>query len=145
MRSSFRGMVALAALVLLSTGASVAGASTKFAYTERVDEAASLVVQFEEGSQKRFASVDYQLDADVVATWTCESGQSVSLDYHGTDLVTLTPDAKGRVSGTLAIGMDQSPGPLLCGLPQHIGVTSVTLTNATSGHVYNLDPITRDA
>jgi len=169
MRLAFRCVVAAAALLVLSTGISVAGAAPepgakttgKFAYTEEVvypaddstcvpnvgcpsagSDTGNLVVTFDEGSQKRFVSVDYRLDATVVAYWAacgC-SPQVVGILYEASNTVTgLMPDDKGRVIGNVALEVSET-GMLL----QRIEYTNVTLTNLNTGHVYRLDPISQD-
>ena len=145
MRSRSRGIMIAAALVALSAGISVAGASTKFAYVEEITDSASLVVDFEEGSQKRFPSVDYRLEADVISTWGCTAGESVTYAYHASATFAGSPDSKGRVIGRLTIDMTQSPGPLLCFPPRYLSFTNVKLANLTSGRVYNLDSIATGA
>ena len=136
--------LALTVGFVLSAGISVAGASSKFAYTEEVADTADLVVGFEEGSLKRFASVDYQLDA-TASSLACSGGQCIGAISPLSAIVTLTPDDdKGRVSGTLTLDISASPGGCLCGGTLHVEYTDVTLTNLTTGHVYRLDPISRD-
>jgi len=132
------------ALFVLSAGISVAGASTKFSYAEEVTQTGSAVVRFEEGSLKRFDALDYRLDATAVALWAgpCGGGQAMEESFP-TATVALIPDANGRVSGTITLDVGPPP-PLLCPVLQHVEYTSVTLTNQSSGHVYRLDPISRD-
>jgi hypothetical protein len=126
---------------VMATVSSVAEASTKFSSTEEIT-GNDLVLNFEEGSLKRFASVDYQLDATALQRWEDCGGQSGVLIYDASDTVALTPDDKGRVVGTLTL--ESPPGGFLCA-PQHVEYTGVTLTNLTTGHVYRLDPISRDS
>ena len=61
------------------------------------------------------------------------------------EVVTLTPDDKGAVAGTLTEGDVSFPsgGPCTCG-PRHVEYYDMTLTNLATGHVYSLDPISRD-
>ena len=66
MQRIFGLALVLTGAFVLSAGISVAGASTKFSSTEEVTDNGSLVFNFEEGSLKRFASVDYQLDATAI-------------------------------------------------------------------------------
>ncbi len=61
-------VLVLTGALALSVGVSVVGASTKFSSTEQIT-GSNLVVDFEEGSLKRFASVDYQLDATGLQRW----------------------------------------------------------------------------
>ena len=129
---------------VLSVGISAAGASTKFAYTEQVADTADLVVSFEEGSLKRFASVDYQLAATAVSI-SCSAGQCIGSLHNLSATVTLTPDTeRGRVTGTLSLDIPTSPAPCGCSGTFHVEYTDVTLTNLTTGHVYRLDSISRD-
>ncbi len=133
-------VLVLTGALALSVGISVAGASTKFSSTEQIT-GSNLVLDFEEGSLKRFASVDYQLDATGLQRWGDCAGQAV-LTYEASGMVTLTPDDKGRVTGTLTLV--SPPSGFLCG-PQHVEYTNVVLTNLTTGHVYRLESISRDS
>jgi hypothetical protein len=127
----------LASAVALTAGISFAGASTKFAYTEQVTADGSLVVDFEEGGLKRFASVAYQLEGTETSQWdSCGGGSSI---VNAVSLaVALAPDEKGRTSGTITFQLP--PSGQLCA-PQHVAYTDMTLTNGTTGHVYRLDSI----
>jgi len=127
-------LVLISALVL-SMGISVAGASTKFNSTVEIT-GNELVVDFEEGSLKRFTSVGYRLDAAVLALY-CE-GQSTGALLFATDA--FAPDAKGRVSDTLTL--DLGPSGTSCE-PHYVEYTDVRLTNLTTGHVYRLDSISQ--
>jgi hypothetical protein len=126
---------------MLSAGISVAGASTKFSSTEAVTDVGHLVFDFEEGSLKRFPSVDYQLDA----TATVASPNLAQLYPDLRASATLTPDDKGRVVGQLTLSDVNltSGGPCTCG-GVRVEYFDMTLTNLTSGRVYRLDPISRD-
>ena len=132
----------LAGVLALSAGISAAGASTKFSATEVITDNGHLVLSFDEGSLKRFASVDYRLDATATVV-------SPTMAHNYTDLkvtVTLTPDDNGRVVGTLTltdVSLSFPGGPCTCG-PVHVAYFDMTLTNLTTGHVYRLDPIGRD-
>jgi hypothetical protein len=135
------GLVLASSIVLvLVAGFSTAGASTRFSHTEEIADDASLVFTFEEGSLKRFASVDYQLDG----TATVFSPNFGSLHEGLFANVSLTPDDKGRVAATLTLSIPftPSPGPCTCG-PRRVDYFDLTLTNLTSGRVYRLDPVTR--
>ena len=58
--------------------------------------------------------------------------------------ITLTPDDKGAAAGTLTLSVVViSPVPCTCG-PRQVAYFDMTLTNLTTGHVYRLDPISRD-
>ena len=130
----------LAGVLVVSVGTPLAGASTKFAYTEQLTDAASLVIDFEEGSLKKFLLVDYQLDATETSRWdSCNGGSSAEVNAVNVPL-TLAPE-KGRTSGNFAVQLP--PSGQLCA-PQHVEYTNMTLTNVTTGHVYRLDSISRD-
>ena len=144
MRRMLSLTLVVAVASVLSVGISAAGASTKFAYTEQVADTADLVVSFEEGSLKRFASVDYQLTATAVSI-SCSDGQCIGSLHNLSATVTLTPDAeRGRVTGTLILDIPPSPAPCVCSGTFHVEYTDVTLTNLTTRHVYRLDSISRD-
>jgi len=128
----------LAAVLVFSVGTPLAGAGNKFAYTEQITDARSLAVDIEEGGLKKFASVDYQLDATAIARY-CDGGEEGTL-LSGPP-VALVPDSKGRTTGTVTLGLPISGHPCL---PDHIEYTDVTLTNLMTGHRYSLDPISRD-
>jgi hypothetical protein len=57
--------------------------------------------------------------------------------------VGLTPDAKGRVRGTLVLDVRAPSGSTRASL-RHVEYPEPRLTNLTSGHVHRLDPISRD-
>ena len=128
-------------VVMFSAGVSVAGASTKFSSTEEITDNGHLVLNFEEGSMKRFASVDYRLDA--TATVSSPNFAQRYDDLHAG--VTLAPDEGGRVAATLTLSDVSliSPVPCTCG-PLHVEYFDMTLTNLTTGHVYRLDSLSRD-
>jgi hypothetical protein len=138
MKRIFGIALLLTGTLVLSAGISLAGASSKFAYTEQVTAARSLIVDFEEGSLKRFASVDYELAATARAQY-CDGGVEAQALV---DTDTLLPDDKGRVSGSLTLQPGVSPGHVCA--PSYIEFTSVTLTNLSTGHVYRLDSASRD-
>jgi hypothetical protein len=140
MRHIFGLVLALAGALALSAAISVAGASTKFAYTEQLTDSRSLVIDFEEGSLKRFASVDYQLDATETSRWDSCGGGSVEVNAVSVPLTSTSVD-KGRTTGNVTVQLP--PSDQLCA-PQHVEYTNMTLTNVTTGHVYRLDPISRD-
>ena len=126
-------VLVLTSVLVLSAGISVAGASTKFSFTEGIT-GNDLVVDFDEGSLKRFGSVSYRLDGAVLAVY-CDGQRGALLS--ATDA--FTPNA-GRVSGTLTL--DLGPSDSLCE-PHYVEYTDVTLTNLTTGHVYRLDSISQ--
>ena len=141
MRHIVRSGLLLAGVLVFTVGTPLAGASTKFAYTEQLTDARSLVIDFEEGSLKKFATVDYQLDATEISRWdSCGGGGSVEVHPVHPDPLTLAPD-NGRTSGNFTVALP--PFDQLCA-PQHVEYTDMTLTNLTTGHVYRLDSISRD-
>jgi hypothetical protein len=145
MRRLFGLTLALTGMLALAGGITAAGASTKFAYTEEVTQNGGAIVQFEEGSLKRFMSLDYQLDATQVATLGshCEPGPLGAIAAEVSATLTLIPDEKGRVSGTLTLALDP-PQLIPCQIVPRVEYTNVTLTNLTTGHAYRLDPFSRD-
>jgi len=134
------GLGLLASVLVLSAGISVAEAGTKLTSMEILDNG-NLVVGFEERGLKRFTSVDYQLDA----TAEVSSPTTAQLFENLQESVTLTHDDKGFVAGTLTESDVSFPSdvPCTCG-PRHVEYYDMTLTNLTTGHVYSLDPISRD-
>ena len=144
MRRMLSLTLVVAVASMLSVGITAVGASTKFAYTEQVADTADLVVSFEEGSLKRFASVDYELTATAFSV-SCSAGQCLGSLHNLSETVTLTPDTdRGRVTGELSLDIPTSPAPCGCSGTFHVEYTDVTLTNLTTGHVYRLDSISRD-
>lgn len=159
MRPFFRRAVFAASLLALVVGVSVAGAvavggadpaaktTGKFAYTEEIVAAGttgtgSLVVNFNEGSQKRFGSVDYQLSATQSVIFTCD-GRSVGYQAFPTSTVTLVPDDKGRVVGSFTFGVTGESQVCSAQYLQRVDYADVVLTNLATGHVYGLDPVTQ--
>ena len=141
MRPIFGLAALLTGALVLTAGISLAGASNKFAYTEGIDNTENLTVSFQEGSMKRFSSVEYRLDATAVATYT-----NLAAQYFPTVSTTSTPDANGRVTATLTTTLDlgaPSDGICGCGL-QRVEYSGVTLTNVTTGHVYRLASISQN-
>ena len=140
------GFGLLAGVLVLSVGISVAGAVTKVTSTEILDNG-NLVVSFEERGMKKFASVDYLLDVTATAESCDSTGQQciAQLFENESEEVTLTPDDKGLVAGTLTEDDASFPSgvPCTCG-PRHVEYYDMTLTNLSTGHVYSLDPISRD-
>jgi hypothetical protein len=132
-------VLVLTSAVVLSVGISVAGAGTKLTSTEILDNG-NLVVSFEERGLKRFSLVDYQLDATAIV-----SSPTFAQLFEGLQAsITLTPDDKGAIAGTLTLSVVViSPVPCTCG-PRQVAYFDMTLTNLTTGHVYSLDPISRD-
>jgi hypothetical protein len=132
--------LALTALFALAPGIATSSASTKFTYTHEVTPAGDLIVNFEEGSLKRFDGVDYQIDATATSfLGTCDN--QAMMQTFPTATVALTPN-NGRVTGTLTALLDL-PQVFACQRLLRVEYMDVTLTNLTSGHVYRLDPISR--
>jgi hypothetical protein len=143
-RQIFGLTLALTAVLVLAAGTSNSGASTKFAYTEEVTGTGDAVVHFEEMTLKRFEVVNYQLDAtaDAFSASLCDTRQILHRLFP-TATMLLAPDAKGRVSETLTLDLSV-PQELPCQYLRRVEYTNVTLTNLTTGHVYRLDPISRE-
>lgn len=146
MRLTIARALRAAVVLTLIAGVSIAGASPKFVSTGTVQfPSGNLVLTFDEGGQKRFASVDYRLTATAVATSCMTLGgvtQCVAGLSHPSESVRgLVPDDKGRVAGTLTLAVNAGPGGAICTCSLHMDYTDVTLTNLTSGHVYRLEPI----
>ena len=147
MRRVFVFALVLAATLGVSILLPLADASTRFAYTEEIvgpannSDYGSLAVVFEEGSQKRFASVEYRLDAQASALFELDSSIRVARLYDPSAGVTLEPDGKGRVSGSLTLDIDDSGRCLEfpCGTLISVEYVDVTLTNLATGKVFRLD------
>jgi hypothetical protein len=148
---TFHRAIVAAAVLMLSIGLPVAGAvsgpdaneNSKFVYTQEVVSTATnnLLVTFEEGSQKRFPSVDYQLDATVDVTRISCDGQGTAQRFPQHHTVTGFPDDKGRVAGTFTLEVNASSDQVCTGQQVRIEYFDMTLTNLTSGHVYLLDDL----
>ena len=75
-----RRLIASVALLVMCVVAPVAGAvsgpganeNSKFVYTEQLGAGLDLVLTFDEGSQKRFESVGYQLDGEASHFQICD-------------------------------------------------------------------------
>jgi hypothetical protein len=144
MRRLATGLVV--AMVVGLMGSSLAGASGKFGYVEVIQfPGGDLVVTFDEGGQKRFDAVGYRLDA-TASVMTCQDPDHciAVLSTPSATVTGLTPDEKGRVTGTLTLAPNAGGGGI-CGCSSHVDYWDVTLTNLASGHVYRLDPISGDA
>jgi len=144
MRRFMIGMLLTASVVF--AGSSFAAAPGKFVYTEEIQfPGGTLSVAFDEGGQKRFDSVGYRLDANVTVT-TCQEGQCIAVaDSPSATLLDLTPDAKGRVTGSLTLVPPPPGGGGICVCTSSVEYRDVTLTNLTSGHVYRLDATSADS
>jgi hypothetical protein len=153
MRLTLRRAIVATALLVLSIGIPVAGAvsgpdandNSKFVYTQEVVSSANnnLLVTFEEGGQKRFDSMDYRLDGTVTFLRTCD-GQSVGQILFPSSTTTgLVPDEKGRAGSALLLEVDANTDQLCTGQQVRVEYLDMTLTNLTSGHVYELDDVLR--
>jgi hypothetical protein len=153
MRPRFRTALAAVALVVMAVMASSAQAvsgpganeNSKFVYTEDI-VGTDLALTFNEGSQKRFDSVTY--DLYVVASYFSfcgERGLGESREVRQT--LTVTPGEDGRTMGAFAydFGISDTVCGCGCGGSGTLTVTydQMTLTNAATGRVYRLDPVTK--
>jgi hypothetical protein len=75
----------------------------------------------------------------------CNGQGTAELLFLTTTVTGLTPDDKGRVSGSGSFEVNHGiPSDQLCsGLHFSIQYSAMTLTNLTSGHVYGLDDVIR--
>jgi hypothetical protein len=151
MRAVLLTAVAAASLLMLSAGASIAGAVSgpdanthgRLDYTEEI-VASDLIVNFDEGGQRPFVAVDYRLDATRSVVRFC-NGQGLGVQsFESATLTGLM--ARGHAVGTLTI---EGPGTVICscGCSQGtltIDYTDVMLTNVTTGDVYHLEPISQE-
>jgi hypothetical protein len=140
MRRSVAIALAVSAALVVATAA---GASTKFASTEEITAAGSLVVTFDEGSQKRFPAVEYRLDASALLIIDVDADLQFRVVYSPSASVTLIPDSKGRATGALTLDIDQSGQCQLfrCGTLRYIEYFDIKVTNLTTGKSYPLDNI----
>jgi hypothetical protein len=149
MRLTVPRVLGMAVVISLVAGVSVAGASTKFDSTEVIQfPGGQLVVTFDEGGQKRFSSVDYELSATAVVT-SCQTVGGVTqcaaaLSFPTNSVTGLVPDDKGRVAGSLTVAGTPVSGTI-CTCISHVDYSDITLMNLTSGHVYRLEPISADS
>ena len=129
------------AAAALAVGLASAEASGRFAYTAQVDDNQDLVVQFDEQALNRFGSVDFELRGDAIS-----QTPNIGALYEGlTTTLTLVPDQRGRVTGSLFLDIPSSPSPGPCGCGgRHVEYFNLTLTNLTNGRVYPLSPVSRD-
>ena len=152
MRRTIGTTLAAAVLLALVVGVSTAGAvsgpgandNSKFVYTEQLAGFDPLVLNFDEGSLKRFASVTYELRGTATYTRICDgigTGQRTDV----LDTLTVLP-TEGRAIGAFTIYT--GAGSMVCGCGCATGTLSVsytdmTLTNVTTGRVYRLDPVSQ--
>jgi hypothetical protein len=139
----------LALVVGLSTAEAVSGPganeNSKFVYTEQLAGFDPLVINFDEGSLKRFASVNYELRATASYTRICD-GQGLGSETAVQDTLSAPTSDEGRATGTFSVS--SGSGYTVCGCGCNTGTltvrfTDMTLTNVTTGRVYRLDPFTQ--
>jgi hypothetical protein len=118
-------------------------ASAKLAYTEAVAADGTLTASFSEPGLKKLASVDYQLKADVTATWDCDAATTSTQVLGETKTTTVVPGGNGHAVGSISIAVQSSPSGCAQLVLREVDYTSVTLTNLTTGTVYPLDSISR--
>jgi hypothetical protein len=136
-------VLAVTLALVLAVGVSAPGASSKFSYSEEIAATGSLIVTLQEGSLKRFASVEYQLSATADVTVE-HPGQTIVARSTPTANAALVPDAKGGTQGVLTLDVDVTAGGgCLCGGSSRVDYSDVTLSNLATGKVYRLDPISR--
>jgi len=136
-------VLTLTLALFLAVGVSAPGASSRFSYSEEIAATGSLIVAFQEGSLKRFGSVDYQLTATADVTVE-QPGQTIVARSTPTATATLVPDAKGATQGVLTLDVDiTAGGGCLCGGSSRVDYSDVALSNLATGKVYRLDPIGR--
>jgi hypothetical protein len=151
MRLTLQGAIFATALLMLSIGVPLAGAvsgpdaneNSKFVYTEEII-ATDLVLNFDEGGQKRFPSVVYRLDATVEVIRFC-GGQGIGTRETVDPTVTVTPNEQGRAVGAFTVDAGTSVTPCSCCSQGTLTVdySNMTLTNLASGHAYRLDPVSQ--
>lgn len=153
MRPTFRAAITIVALVLMGLAVSTAGAvsgpganeNSKFVYTENLNTGFDLVLTTDEGSQKRFESVTYELGFTASFIRFCD-GQGVGIQRTDTKTLSVTPDQDGRAVGAFTI--ESNTGGVMCGCGCGTGTLTVTyeqmtLTNLATGRTYRLDPVTQ--
>jgi hypothetical protein len=148
----FRTAVVAIAVLVLSLGISTAGAvsgpganeNSKFVYTEEV-VATDLVLNFDEGSQKRFVAVEYRLDLTVTVERFC-GGQGIATIRAVSDTLTVVPDERGRALGAFTVDSGASDTVCACGCGEGtltVAYFDMTLTNLATGREYRLDPVSQ--
>ena len=153
MRLTLRAAVAVVALVLMAVAVSTAGAvsgpganeNSKFVYTENLNTGFDLVLTIDEGSQKRFESVTYELGFTASFIRFC-GGQGLGTTRTDTKSLSVTPDQDGRAIGAFTI--ESNTGGVICGCGCGTGTLTVTydqmtLTNLATDRTYRLDPVTQ--
>ena len=135
-------------LMCLVVGVSTVGASPKFSSTATIlFPGGSLLVTFDEGGQRRFAAVDYELSANVAAT-SCTSVDGelscITTATQRTATVTGIVPVSGRAAGSFTLAAIAGGGTI-CACVLHVDYSDITLTNLTSGRVYELEPISADS
>jgi len=149
MRLSLRHALAATTLLMLALGVAVANADPpstngKLSYTEVIDDTGSLVLSFDESSQKRFASVDYQVNATFTEFVTFDTGQETGVQgFPNPTVAGLVPSDDGHVLGNIELANTNGVPGCTCVVRVEVDYTNLTLTNLSSGHVYRLNDITR--
>jgi hypothetical protein len=139
----------LSLVVGVSTAGAVSGPganeNSKFVYTEQLAGFDPLVINFDEGSLKRFTSVNYELRATASYVRLC-GGQGIGIETAVQDTLLAPVNDEGRATGTFSVS--SGSGDTVCGCGCETGTltvrfTDMTLTNVTTGRVYRLDPLTQ--
>ena len=140
-----RFLVVLGCVAAALVTALPVAASGRLAYTEAVAADGSLTVTFNEPSQKKFASVTYELDAQQDVVWACSDGTSNGRRLFPSNATTVEPVGNGHALGSISLGAPPvtSSNCTSAATLQQIVYTNVTLTNVTTGDVYPLDSISR--
>ena len=135
--------IALGCIAASLVAALPAGASGRLTYTEAVAIDGSLTVTFNEPSQKKLASVTYQLAAQQSAVWACGDGTSTGRLLFPTNTVTVQPGGNGHALGSIPLDAPPltSSSCTSTATLQQIGYANTTLTNLTTGQVYSLDSV----
>ena len=151
MRRTVSTAFAITTLALLgvSTAGAVSGPganeNSKFVYTEQLADFDPLVITFDEGSLKRFASVNYEFRATASYVRIC-GGQGIGSETAVQDMLSVPVTGEGRATGTFSVS--SGSGNTVCGCSCETGTltvrfTDMTITNGATGRVYRLDPLTQ--
>src|SRR5438552_18488564 len=101
-----RFWVVLGFITAALVAAMPAVASARFAYTEAVANDGSLTVTFNEPSQKKSASVNYQLSADATASWICPvDGTILGSQFSVNNTTTVVPGGNGHALGSISLAV----------------------------------------
>src|SRR5215831_6577459 len=108
-RPPLRSALAATTLLMLALGVAVANADPpttngKLSYTEVIDDTGSLSLSFDESGQKRFAAVDYQVNATFTEFVTYDTGQETGVQGFPNPTITgLVPSDDGHVLGNVEL------------------------------------------